>query len=102
MPHKRSTTSEEPGHWKQIHTYLTEILTEILSEILTEILTTPGSDQYINSPKNFNTLPSKHVMRIKIIINYGVLFGYNTKFSGLANKEMYGHQLGEVAFISWE
>ena len=22
--------------------------------------------------------------------------GYNTKFSGLANKEMYGHQLGEL------
>ena len=27
---------------------------------------------------------------------------YNTKFSGLVNKEMYGHQLGELAFRSWE
>ena len=64
---------------------------------------TPRSDQYINSSNNFNTLSSKQVMRIKRIINYGVLFGYNTKFSGLGNKEMYGHQLGElhVAFRSW-
>ena len=30
------------------------------------------------------------------------MFGYNTKFSGLANKEleMYCHQLGELAFKS--
>ena len=30
---------------------------------------TPRSDQYINSPFNFNTLSSGHVMRIKKIIN---------------------------------
>ena len=27
-----------------------------------------------------------------------MLFGYNTKFSGIANKEMYGLQLGEFSF----
>ena len=37
-------------------------------------------------------------MRIRKIINQRILFGYSTKFSGLANKEMYGHQLGELAF----
>ena len=63
---------------------------------------TPKSDHYINSSNNFSTLSSKQVMRIKRIINYGVFSGYNTKFSGLANKEMYGHQLGELAFRSWE
>ena len=26
------------------------------------------------------------------------MFGYNTKFSGLANKDMYGRQLGELFF----
>ena len=41
-------------------------------------------------------------MRIKKIINKVILFGYNTKISGLAQKEMYGHQLGELAFRSWE
>ena len=61
---------------------------------------TPKSDQYINSPFNFNTLSSRQVMRIKKIINLGILSSYNTKFSGLANKEMYGPQLGELAFRS--
>ena len=56
---------------------------------------TPSSDQYINSPYN-NTMSSREVMRIKKIINYGILFGYNAKFSGLDSKEMYGHQLGEL------
>ena len=41
-------------------------------------------------------------MRIKKVINQGTLFGYNTKFSGIANKEMYGPQLGELTFRSWE
>ena len=41
-------------------------------------------------------------MRIKKIINWGMLSWYNTKFSGIANKEMYGPQLGELAFRSWE
>ena len=54
---------------------------------------TPKSDHYINYSTNFNTLSRKQVMRIKRIINWGVLLGYNTKFLGLANKEMYGHQL---------
>ena len=40
----------------------------------------------------------RQVMRIKKTINYVILFGYNTKFSGLANKETYSHQLGELAF----
>ena len=35
-------------------------------------------------------------MSIQKIIDYEILFGYNTKFSGLVNKEMYGHQLGEL------
>ena len=35
-------------------------------------------------------------MRIKIV-NKGILFEYNIKFSGLANKEMHGHQLGEFS-----
>ena len=50
---------------------------------------TPRSDQYVNSPH-------RQVMRIKH------LDGCNSKFSGLANREMYGHQLGELAFRSWE
>ena len=63
---------------------------------------TPRSDQYtyLNSPYNINTLSSRQVMRIKKIFNNGILFGYNTKFSGLAKKEMYCHQLGELAFRS--
>ena len=36
------------------------------------------------------------------IFNLGILFGYNTKLSGLDNKEVYGHQLGELPFRSWE
>ena len=63
---------------------------------------TPRSDQNVNYPYNFNTLLSRQVMRIKKIINQEILFGYNIKFSGLANKEMFGHQLGELAFRSWE
>ena len=31
----------------------------------------------------------------------GYCLNYNTKFLGLANKEMYGHQLGELVFRSW-
>ena len=42
---------------------------------------TPRSDQYVNSPYNFNTLLSRQVMRIKKIINQEILFGYNIKFS---------------------
>ena len=61
---------------------------------------TPRSDHYMNSSNYFNTMSSKQVTRIKRIINYGLLFEYNTKFSGPANKEMYGHQLGELAFRS--
>ena len=37
-------------------------------------------------------------MRIRKIINVGTLFGYKTKFSELANKEMYDCQLGELTF----
>ena len=37
-------------------------------------------------------------MGINKIINWGILFGYNTKFSRIANKEMYSPQLGELAF----
>ena len=29
------------------------------------------------------------------------MFGYNGKTAGLANEEMYRHQLGELAFRSW-
>ena len=46
----------------------------------------------LNSPHNFN----------RKVINLGILSGYNTKFSGLANKEIYGHLLGELAFRSWD
>ena len=62
----------------------------------------PRSDQYVNYPYNFNTLSSRQLMRNKKIINkvIHVLFGYKIKFSGPANKEMYGHQLGELAFRS--
>ena len=63
---------------------------------------TPRSDQYLISLYNFlNTLSSRQVMRIEKIINYGILPSYNTKFSPLANKEMYGHQSGELALRSW-
>ena len=41
-------------------------------------------------------------MRIKKIINYGISSRYKTKLSVMANKEMYGHQLGESTFRSWE
>ena len=33
----------------------------------------PRSNQYVNSPYSFNTLSSRQVMRIKKIINYGIL-----------------------------
>ena len=56
---------------------------------------TPRSDKYVKSPYNFNTLSIRQVMRIKKIINLVILFG-------LVNKEMHGHQLGELAFRSWE
>ena len=35
---------------------------------------TPRSDQYINSPFNYNTLSSRQVMRIKKIINLEIVF----------------------------
>ena len=56
---------------------------------------------HVNSPYNFNTLSSRQVIRIKKIIHYGILSWYNTKLSVTVNKEMYGHQLGELAFRSW-
>ena len=34
---------------------------------------TPRSDQHINSPYNSNTLSRRQVMRIKKMINYGIL-----------------------------
>ena len=52
----------------------------------------PRSDQYINSPYNFNILSSRQVMRIEKIINLGILSSYNTKFSGIVNKEMKGNK----------
>ena len=63
---------------------------------------TPRSDQVLNSPHNFITLSNRQVMRIKNIISYGKLPYYNAKFSALTNKEIYGHQLGELALRSWE
>ena len=65
----------------------------------------PRSDRYINSPFHFNTLSSRKVMRIKKIISLGGgggLLRYHLKFSGIANREMYGLQLGELAFRSWD
>ena len=41
---------------------------------------TPMIDQYINSPYNFNTLSSRQLMRMKKIINWGILFGYKPNF----------------------
>ena len=41
-------------------------------------------------------------MRIREIINLEILSWYNTKFSGIAYKEMYGPRLGELVFRSWE
>ena len=49
---------------------------------------------YVSSTCMLLTLSLPGVIRI--------LFGYNAKFSGLANKEMYGLQLGELAYRSWE
>ena len=63
---------------------------------------TPRSDQCVKSPHNFNTLSSRQVIRIKKIINWGILFGYKTKFSVPANKEIYGLQLGALAYRSLE
>ena len=37
-------------------------------------LLTPGSDQYINSPYNFNTLSSRQVMRIKVAQSSFLIF----------------------------
>ena len=52
-----------------------------LSNLEDEIITlinalTPMGDHYTNSSINFNTLSSKEVMRIKIIINQAELLGY--------------------------
>ena len=61
------------------------------------------SDQYVNYPyNNFNTPSSRQVTRIKKLSTREIYCPYNTKFSGLACTEMYGHQLGELAPRSWE
>ena len=49
------------------------ILTCITSGSERVNLLTPRSDQFINSPYIFNTLSGRQVMRIKKIINYGIL-----------------------------
>ena len=59
---------------------------------------TTRSDKYVNSPYNFNMLSSRQVMRIKKIINQRILFGYNIKFSGLANKENVWSPEGGISF----
>ena len=41
-------------------------------------------------------------MRIWKIINYGEVSLCYTKFSGTENKDLYGHQLGELNFRYWE
>ena len=41
-------------------------------------------------------------MRIWQIINYGKVSLCYTKFSRTENKDLYGHQLGELNFRSWE
>ena len=41
-------------------------------------------------------------MRIWKIVNYGEVSLCHTKFSGTENKDLYGHQLGELNFRYWE
>ena len=41
-------------------------------------------------------------MRIWKIINYREVSLCYTKFSGTENKDLYGHQLGELNFRYWE
>ena len=50
----------------------------------------------LNSPYNF-----RQVIRIKEKINKGIVFCYDTKLSGKANKDMNINHLGELAFTSW-
>ena len=59
--------------------------------VATEIGHILGSNgMIVNSPYIFNTVSSRQVMRMKKIINWGMWSWYNTKFSGLADREMYG------------
>ena len=55
----------------------------------------------LNSPYNFNTLSSRQIIRIKEKINKGIMFCYDTKVSGKANKDVNINHLGELAFRSW-
>ena len=59
------------------------------------------SDKQINSPNSFNTLSRR---RDENLENYqlGIILLCNTKFSGTANKGLYGHRLGELYFRSYE
>ena len=63
----------------------------------------PRSDQYFNSPYKFNTLSSILVMRIKKIIK-GYCLDITPSSQDQPTKKctVYGHQIGEFAFISWE
>lgn len=65
-------------------------------------LSTPKSDQLRNSSYNFNWLPSRQVirMRIKQIMILEILTWNNTKF--LENQTRRDYQVGELAFISQE
>ena len=63
---------------------------------------TPWNDWQINYPNDFTTLSRRQVMRIWKIVNYGEVSLCYTKFSGRENKDLYGHQLGELNFRYWE
>ena len=53
---------------------------------------TPRSDQYVNSPYIFNTVSNRWVTRMKKILlsTWDMVLICNTKFLGLADREMYG------------
>ena len=60
---------------------------------------TPRSEQhYFNSPYNFRHVQYnfRQVIRIKKKINKGIVFCYDTKLSGKANKDMNINYLGEL------
>ena len=58
-------------------------------------LLSPMSDQDRISPYNIITISRRQVMRIKKIIDKGIISWSNTKFSKLTSQELYGRQEGE-------
>lgn len=59
-------------------------------------------DQHEFSPCNFEIINWKQEMRKSKLYSWRVSSWYNTKFSSLLEKVMYGHWWRELLFNSWE